>query len=73
MQKTNIKTISYEFHTDTKTEMDLLKELSFMKLIIALLVDKLSQQDRASIIENLRQYDDKTLNDYIKNFEKSNK
>ncbi len=53
--------------------MDLLKELSFMKLIIALLVDKLSQQDRASIIESLKQYDDKTLNDYIKNFEKSDK
>ncbi|HAT5574215.1 hypothetical protein AAD054_13015 [Proteus mirabilis] len=63
--------VNYNFHTDVKTEMDLLKELSFMKLIIALIVDKLSPEDRALIIESIRELGNDTLDDYIKNFEKS--
>ncbi|EMH9786646.1 hypothetical protein [Proteus mirabilis] len=63
--------VNYKFHTDVKTEMDLLKELSFMKLIIALIVDKLSPEDRALIIESIRELGNDTLDDYIKNFEKS--
>ncbi|HEJ9403602.1 TPA: hypothetical protein SMM68_003620 [Proteus mirabilis] len=63
--------VNYNFHTDVKTEMDLLKELSFMKLIIALIVDKLSPEDRALIVESIRELGNDTLDDYIKNFEKS--
>ncbi|MEQ5208820.1 hypothetical protein [Proteus sp. fly-1067] len=63
--------VNYNFHTDVKTEMDLLKELSFMKLIIALIVDKLSPEDRTLIIESIRELGNDTLDDYIKNFEKS--
>lgn len=63
--------VNYNFHTDVKTEMDLLKELSFMKLIIALIVDKLSPEDRTLIIESIRELGNDTLDDYIKNFENS--
>ncbi|ENL7683228.1 hypothetical protein [Proteus mirabilis] len=63
--------VNYNFHTDVKTEMDLLKELSLMKFIIALIVDKLTPDDRALIIESIKEIGDDTLDDYVKNFEKS--
>ncbi|HCZ8407760.1 TPA: hypothetical protein O4D63_000083 [Proteus mirabilis] len=63
--------VNYNFHTDVKTEMNLLKELSLMKFIIALIVDKLTPDDRALIIESIKEIGDDTLDDYVKNFEKS--
>lgn len=63
--------VDYIFHTDVKTEADLLKELSLMKFIIALIVDKLTPDDRALIIESIKEIGDDTLDDYVKNFEKS--
>lgn len=63
--------VNYNFHTDVKTEVGLLKELSLMKFIIALIVDKLTPDDRALIIESIKEIGDDTLDDYVKNFEKS--